>query len=114
VPVRFQVISGGSVVLETFGRPGRETATVYHLDGGSLVATHYCAQGNQPRLRLRDGDPRHLRFALADVTGQDPSEAVLVELHYDALATGGFERAEVYRRPDGSLERTAWHYAPAP
>ncbi len=114
VPVEFRVVAGQSTLLEIFGRPGRETVTAYHRDRGGLVATHYCAQGNQPRLRLRDGDARHPRFVLADLTGQDPGESVLVELGFDLAPAGGFERFEVYRQPDGSLERTPWRYTRAP
>ena len=28
-----------------------EMVTLYHMDGAELVATHYCAMGNQPRMR---------------------------------------------------------------
>ena len=33
---------------------GRETMTVFHPDHDDLVLTHYCAQGNQPRLRVAE------------------------------------------------------------
>jgi hypothetical protein len=114
VPVEFRVVAGQSTLLEIFGRPGRETVTAYHRDRGGVVATHYCAQGNQPRLRMQDGDAQHPRFVLADVTGQNPGESVMVELGFDLAPAGGFERFEVYRQPDGSLERTPWRYTPAP
>lgn len=114
VPVSFRVVAGESVVLETFGRPGRETVTTYHLDGTGLVATHYCAQGNQPRLRMNAGDALHPQLAMVDATGHDPGEPVLVELSFDLTPERGFGRTEVYRQPDGALERTVWHYAPAP
>ena len=43
---------------------------MYHLDGDRLLATHYCPQGNQPRLKLMDdGDPKRLSFAFVDGTG---------------------------------------------
>ena len=114
VPVSFRVLSRESVILETFGRPGRETVTTYHLDGTGLVATHYCAQGNQPRLRMQSGDAQHPQLAMVDATGHDPGEPVLVELSFDLTPDGGFGRTEVYRQPDGALERTVWSYAPAP
>lgn len=114
VPVEFRVVAGQSALLETFGPPGRETVTAYHRDRGGLVATHYCAQGNQPRLRMRDGNAQRPRFVLADATGQDPGEPVMVELGFDLTPAGGFERVEVYRQPDGRLERTHWQYTPAP
>jgi hypothetical protein len=50
--LRYQVIAGGSAVLETSfeAHPGEEMATVFHMDGDRLVLTHYCVAKNQPRL----------------------------------------------------------------
>ncbi len=47
----FEVTSRGSAVIERLkvGTPA-EMATIYHLDSGSLVASHFCQLGNQPRL----------------------------------------------------------------
>jgi hypothetical protein len=68
--ISFKEIARGSALVETFGDPaGSVTETIYHLDGASLVATHYCAQGNQPRLRLAKDDPRTgAEFAFRDAT----------------------------------------------
>jgi hypothetical protein len=48
----FTVSSGGNVVREVMfpGAP-HEMTNVYHMDGDDLVVTHYCAVGNQPRMR---------------------------------------------------------------
>jgi hypothetical protein len=53
----FTVSSGGSVVREIMmpGSPYEMTNT-YHLDGDSVVVTHYCAIGNQPRMRAVAND----------------------------------------------------------
>ncbi|MGD9688972.1 MAG: hypothetical protein AB7K52_01540 [Phycisphaerales bacterium] len=47
-----RVSSNGSVFAETMfpGHP-HEMSNMYHMDGRGLVLTHYCAQGNQPRMR---------------------------------------------------------------
>ncbi len=48
-----KVSANGSVVMETMN-PGtdHEMINMYHLDGEDVVLTHYCAGGNQPRMRL--------------------------------------------------------------
>jgi hypothetical protein len=53
----FAVSSGGNVVREIMfpGAPHEMTNT-YHLDGDSIVVTHYCAIGNQPRMRAVAND----------------------------------------------------------
>lgn len=48
----FKVTAAGSALREVMfpGTP-HEMTNLYHLDGSTLVATHYCAEGNQPRMR---------------------------------------------------------------
>ncbi|MDH3744269.1 MAG: hypothetical protein OES47_04105 [Acidobacteriota bacterium] len=48
-----EVSANGTVVMETMN-PGspHEMINMYHLDGEDLLLTHYCAGGNQPRMRL--------------------------------------------------------------
>lgn len=51
--VTWRVISAGSAVVENiFPGAEHEMMTVYYLDAGQLVATHYCGTGNQPRFKL--------------------------------------------------------------
>jgi hypothetical protein len=65
---QFQVIAGGSVVLERFTEPGgAEMLTAYHLDGDELVLTHYCMAGNEPHMVAErfDAGSGELSFAFA-------------------------------------------------
>jgi hypothetical protein len=47
-----------------------EMPTLYHMDGDRLMATHYCAAKNQPRMVLpaSDASGQTLRFQFLDVT----------------------------------------------
>ncbi|MFC2171882.1 hypothetical protein ACFLU6_04540 [Acidobacteriota bacterium] len=51
--INYAVTANGSAVIETLfpGTP-HEMITVYHMNGGELMLTHYCAEGNQPRMKL--------------------------------------------------------------
>lgn len=75
--VRWETISGGTAVMETlFPGSEHEMRSVYHLDGKDLVLTHYCAMGNQPRMKLarkasREGE---LVFEFAGGTNLDPAK----------------------------------------
>jgi hypothetical protein len=54
--VEFRLSGGGSTVVERmFPGTEHEMVTVYHMAGEDLVLTHYCAMGNQPRMKLVSG-----------------------------------------------------------
>jgi hypothetical protein len=49
--------------------------SVYHLDNDRLFMTHYCGQGNQPRMRADKVEGNRLRFSMIDVTNLPRPEA---------------------------------------
>lgn len=54
VKMTYEVFSGGSAVMETLQPQGEPSMiTVYHMDDGKLMMTHYCSAGNQPRMLAR-------------------------------------------------------------
>lgn len=67
VVTRFKLIANGSVLHETlFPGTNHEMVSVYHMDGPDFICTHYCAMGNQPRLKIEaTKDPKV--FALKSV-----------------------------------------------
>ena len=74
VKVGYRVTAAGTTVVETLfeGTP-HEMVTMYTVDGGRVALTHYCAAGNQPRMRARaGGGPGRLVFEFAGGTGFDP------------------------------------------
>ncbi|HTE40393.1 MAG TPA: hypothetical protein VK629_06180 [Steroidobacteraceae bacterium] len=51
--INYRLIANGSALVETWTMsPSRGSMTVYTMDGKRLIATHYCPQGNAPRLEL--------------------------------------------------------------
>jgi hypothetical protein len=97
--VDYRLSAGGSVLVETWSLgPTRESITIYHMDGDRLLATHYCPQGNQPRLeRVDDGDPKRMSFAFVDggnlqVADGWHQDSFWIEIDGDAL----YRRDEVY------------------
>ena len=58
IHLNLELISNNSALVETFTTSsGHKTLTIFHPDGNRLLATHYCAQGNQPRLALDPSGP---------------------------------------------------------
>jgi hypothetical protein len=71
-----KITAGGSAVQETLfpGEP-MEMVSVYHLDKGDLVMTHYCVLGNQPRMKAESGPkPNQIRWVFAGGTNLDPAK----------------------------------------
>lgn len=97
--ISYRLISRDSALVETFGDPSKQvTETLYHLDGENLLATHYCAQGNQPRLRLRaSADKQELSFEFLDATNlKDVNDSHLIRLKLKRDDQQRLVRQEVY------------------
>jgi hypothetical protein len=54
----------------------QEMVTMYHLDGKNLLMTHYCAAGNQPRMKLdlKNSKPDYYSFVFDGGTNLDPAK----------------------------------------
>jgi hypothetical protein len=71
-----KVTAAGTCVHETLfpGSP-HEMVSVYHRDGADLVMTHFCALGNQPRMKADPKAPANqLRFLFAGGSNLDPAK----------------------------------------
>lgn len=68
----YRVTAANTAVVEVlFPGTDHEMVTVYHQDGDDLFLTHYCAAGNQPRMKCRasaSADPRIFEFEFVDAT----------------------------------------------
>jgi len=98
---RYALTAGGSALVETiFPGSAHEMVTVYHADGADLVLTHYCTEGNQPRMRARNAQGPRFDFAYDGGTNIDPGRdrhmhsASLELLGADEIRTVWTELAE--------------------
>lgn len=84
VKVRYHVVGGGSALVETLFPAGeQEMVTVFHLDDGALVLTHYCSLGNQPHMRASAATNGEIAFTCDGGTNLDPAiDTHMHELHY--------------------------------
>lgn len=71
----FKVSSAGSIVREImFPGEEHEMTNVYALDGNTLMLTHYCAGGQQPRMRATSIDGDEIAFRFQDITDLKPTD----------------------------------------
>jgi len=71
VQVSFRDTSGGSALMsEILGHGPQNMISMFHMDGpDSLVITHYCSVGNQPRMRASASpDGKTIIFDYFDAT----------------------------------------------
>jgi hypothetical protein len=77
VAVTFKLTGAKSALIETQfpGKP-HEMVSVYHLDGKDLRMTHYCAAGNQPRMKLdlANSTPDEFIFVFDGGSNLDPEK----------------------------------------
>ena len=86
--VKYRVVSGGSAVEETI-MPDDPHAmvTMYYMDGKSLVMTHYCHFGNQPRMKLAAASSSStLQFDFAGGSNIKPGAPYMHSLTMKVLA----------------------------
>jgi YD repeat-containing protein len=108
--VTYRYTAAGSVLVETWTLgSGRESMTLYALDDDRLLATHYCPQGNQPRLEYAGADKGgRWQFQFRDGTNLHTKErshqqAFWIKLHDDET----FERGETYVDNDAASSEVA-------
>lgn len=108
--VSYRLVSRDSALLETFGAdPAAQTFSVYHPDGRGLMLTHYCAQGNQVRLRASEVSDSRVTFVYLDATNAGSSHSVMHELVF-VLGPDTLERTEVYREHDGTRHTSVMQF----
>lgn len=97
----FEPTAGGSVIVERWMVGERiHSMTVYHLDGQALMATHYCPQGNQPRLKMERGSTENrISFDFHDATNlKSLEQSHQHKLSFDFSKTEHVTRGEAYRQ----------------
>lgn len=108
----YRLIAGDSALVQSFVTPsGNETMTVFHQDGAATLATHYCGQGNQPRLRL-DAATSTDRFVFSFVDATNlarPAAARLVRLELRLEGPAQYTAVETYEE-DGKPDVTTLRF----
>lgn len=113
--IEYKVASGGHALTEYF----EGMVTVYHLDGETLLATHYCSAGNQPRMRAAEIKAPYttLDFKFEDITNLKPGKMHIAGVKFEWVNENKVNQTWIDRK-DGkdspftfAIERVA---APAP
>ena len=73
----FRMTGGGSALMQTLGKDGPyEMVTMFTMDGDRLLATHYCAAHNQPRMQaVNSAGSNVVEFKYLDGTNIQPGDS---------------------------------------
>jgi hypothetical protein len=93
--VIYRVTANGNTVMETlFPGTDHEMISMYHLDGDELVLTHYCAVGNQPRMKLNRDKSTATELVFDFNGGGNLDPAKDGHIHCGRIRLPGAERLE--------------------
>jgi hypothetical protein len=74
--VSYALVSNGTALMESMEtEDATHMVTLYHPDGPGLLMTHYCAMGNQPRMRSKGLQDGRIDFTYVDATNLKASDA---------------------------------------
>jgi hypothetical protein len=112
VSVTYTLVSNGTSLMESLsGEHDVNMITMYTPDADSVVATHYCAIGNQPRMRaVAAGTPKTLDFQFIDATNVRGDELVMRRLVVTFQDANHFTQAWT-ERSGGKEETRVFAYA---
>jgi hypothetical protein len=82
ITVEMRVTGDGSAVMHVMAKDTpHEMVTMFHPDGDRLLATHYCAAHNQPRMALVKAQaPNQIAFEFVDGTNIKPGDTYMKRL----------------------------------
>ncbi|MES2825054.1 MAG: hypothetical protein V4732_15720 [Pseudomonadota bacterium] len=97
--LKYHLISKDKAFVEVYGDPAKQTTeTIFYRDGKDLMATHYCARGNQPRLKMFNSAQKNtVEFKFQDITNlSNKNDAHMVRMKFTFIDKDHFEKEEVY------------------
>jgi hypothetical protein len=100
--VEVRMTGDGSAIMHIMGKDAPyEMVTMIHPDGKRVLATHYCAAHNQPRMAMVPAKaPNQIAFQFVDGTNIGPGE--------------GYMKGVVFTFVDADHHEEAWTHSAGP
>ncbi len=110
--VEVRMTADGSAIMHVLGRDTpHEMVTMFHPDGERLLATHYCAAHNQPRMaRVPAGAPNQIAFQFVDGTNIGPGDGYMSGLVITFVDADRHDEAWTFHTKGGVLPPTVFHF----
>jgi len=114
--VEVRMTGGGSAIMHVAGKDTPyEMVTMFHPDGPALMATHYCAAHNQPRMQMvAAAAPNQIAFRFKDGTNIGPGDGHMVGLVITFIDANHHDEAWAYEEKGKEMPATVFHYSRKP
>lgn len=108
--VEVRMTGGGSAIMHWMGKgTPHEMITMFHPDLDELLATHYCAAHNQPRMKLTSATDKRMVFEFKDGTNIGPHDGHMVGLAIVFIDANHHDEEWSYEQ-DGKRMTSVFHY----
>ena len=114
--VEVRMTGGGSAIMHLLGKDTpHEMVTMFHPDGDTLLATHYCSAHNQPRMQMVAAPaPNQIAFRFKDGTNIGPGDGHMVGLVITFIDANDHDEAWAYEDHGKELPGAVFHYERKP
>ena len=111
--IEIRMTGGGSALMHWMDQgTEHEMITMFHPDMDDLLATHYCAAHNQPRMKLISATPKKLVFEFKDGTNIGPHDGHMAALTIVLIDANHHDEEWTYEQ-DGKRQTSVFHYTRA-
>ena len=114
--LEIRMTGGGSAIMHLLDKDTpHEMVTIFHPDGPTLLATHYCSAHNQPRMQLTAAPgPNQIAFRFKDGTNIGPGDGHMVGLIITFIDADHHDEAWSYEQDGHEMPATVFHYTRKP
>ena len=114
--VEVRMTGGDSAIMHVVGKDTPyEMVTMFHPDGPALMATHYCAAHNQPRMQMvTAAAPNQVAFRFKDGTNIGPGDGHMVGLVITFIDANHHDETWAYEDKGKELPGEVFHYSRKP
>jgi len=116
VSATYTLVSNGTALMENLnGGHDADMITMYTPDGAVLLATHYCAAGNQPRMRAKaSADGKSIDFQFVDASNVKDSSEVMRRLVVTFVDANHFHQQWTSRGKDEKDRTSVFQFTRKP
>jgi hypothetical protein len=112
VSATYALVSNGTTLMETLnGGHDADMITMYTPEGATLLATHYCSVGNQPRMRATaSADGKSIDFQFVDVANEKGTTVVMRRLVVTFVDGDHFNQQWTSRDKNGKEQTSVFRF----